>query len=1092
MSGFIRAAGALHITGMLLLVLLLSCANAQAQSSYLMFETLSLQHGLSQSSVRSIHQDQRGYMGVCTEDGLNRYDGYTFTVFKPAPNDVHSGSSSFIRAITEDGDGNLWIGTNGWGFNRFDPSTERFYRYQADPSRENTVSHNSVWAIEEDSTGMLWIGTDGGGLDYFDPRTASFKHYRHDPADSRTLGSDNVVALLIDSRGLVWAGTRDGGLNCLDPATGTVTRYMHDPHDPGSLSHNDVRAIIEDEQGNLWIGTFGGGLNFYDRKRGRFTHYLASDRQRYALSDDRIHTLMLDREGGLWIGTNGGGLNRFSRSRGEFLASRHDPEKDYSLCNDIIFSMYEDASGVFWFGSEFGGLSKLDYFRGNFQSYRGDPDNPNSLNDNSVWALRMDRDNVLWIGTRVGGLNSFHRASNTYRHYTADPDNPFALSNNHVRCIYEDRQGLLWVGTDGGGLHRFDRSTQRFIRYMHEPAKANSISGNRVYCVFEDARGRYWVGTRTGGLNRFDPETGRFTRYRADASNPQSLSDDFVYIIRDAPGGKLWIGTFAGGLDLFDPDRGRWVHHRSVAGDSSTLSSDCVLALTTTADGTLWVGTGGGGINRYDAASGTFRCWDERDGLANNVVYAMLEDAHGRLWISTNQGISRFDPKTEEFRNYTQEDGLQSNEFNGGAYFKSPGGEMFFGGINGVNAFFPEQVYENGYIPPVYITDVKVFNTSLPIGGDSPLQRHISETDEIEFTYDQNVFSIDFVALNYTVPKKNRYRYMMEGVDEDWITADASRRSVPYMNLPPGTYVFKVMGANNDGLWNPDPATLRIVITPPFWQRWWFRVLVLLVVLLLGYLWFQRRVRNIRMKTELQTAHDAQMSIMPQHDPDVHGYDISGHCTPAFEVGGDFFDYFSLQEGAFFCVAVGDVSGKAMNSAMTAVLSSGMLAVHAEQSGSVGDILTRLNAPMYRKTERNMFTALCLLALRVGGGELRYTNAGLPFPLLRRDGEVRELSFDGPRLPLGSTPELRYAEHVLQLRAGDVLVVYTDGLSEATNSARAFYGPDRLRTVLAELDTDALDACSIKLRILENVQSFTGNAARHDDMTLVVIKVTGS
>ena len=1075
--------------GLLFFIGLVAVPPSEAQFSYLRFETLALEQGLSQSSVRSIHQDRRGFMWFGTEDGLNRYDGYTFTVFKPVPGDPTTLSSSFVRAIHEDAAGTLWVGTNGGGFNRYDPSTQRFRRYQADPSRANALSHNYVWDIAEDRDGMLWLGTDGGGLERFDPRRESFTHFRHDPADLHSLSNDNVVAVHVDRKGAVWAGTREGGLCRLDPATGRFRRFVHDPADPASIGGNDIRAIIEDAGGRIWIGTFGGGLSVFDPATGRFQRYAGDGRDPFQLRHNRIHSLMIDAKGTIWIGTDGGGVSRYIPQKKKFLTYRHDIRKPESICNDIILSMYEDVSGVLWFGSEFGGLSKLDHARYNFHHYRSDPDNLNSLNDNSVWSIHMDRRSVLWIGTRVGGLNRYDRAANRYTHYQHDPRDPHSLSNNHVRCILEDDDGRLWVGTDGGGLNHFDPASGRFTQYVNDPADPRSLSGNRVYCVFRDSRGRVWVGTRTGGLNLFDPATRGFRHYRNVPGDPQSLSNDFVYVIRERRDGKLWVGTFAGGLNLFDPESGRWTHYRSKSDDTTTLSSDCVLAITESSDGTLWIGTGGGGINRFDPETGRFHTWDERDGLANNVVYAIMEDRRGQLWISTNQGISHFDPRSGEFRSYNALDGLQSNEFNGGAYFQSSSGEMFFGGINGFNAVFPENVVENGFIPPVYISDFKLFNVSVPVSSDGPLYRPITETEEIELSWLDNMFSIEFVALNYTVPEKNRYRYMLEGVDDDWILTDAAHRSVPYRNLDPGTYVFKVMGSNNDGLWNPRPATLRIVVHPPFWSTWWFRLLAFAAVIGLGFLYFRRRLRNVRMRTELQTAHDAQMSIMPQADPVVEGYDISGMCTPAFEVGGDFFDYFALGGQRGFCVAVGDVSGKAMRSAMTAVLSSGMLYAHAAQAEGVGDILTRLNTPMYDKTDRKMFTALCLVALESGTPGISFTNAGLPHPLIRRDGAVHPLLCEGPRLPLGSMRSVCYLEQREALAAGDVLVLFTDGVSEAVNTHNEFYGTERLQQLLGELDTAALSAAEIKRRIVVDIDRFGGGAARHDDMTVVVIKV---
>jgi signal transduction histidine kinase/streptogramin lyase len=439
------------------------------------------------------------------------------------------------------------------------------------------------------------------------------------------------------------------------------------------------------------------------------------------------------------------------------------------------------------------------------------------------------------------------------------------LSSDSVFCVYEDSTGVLWIGTIGAGLDKFDRETGIFRNYRARPNDPSSLSSNSIVVIFEDSRGKFWVGTLGGGINIFERETEHFHTFRNIPDDPASLSDNGVWCIYEDRDGVLWIGTGNGGLNTFNRKTETFTRYRSNLNDPASLSSDNIRSIYQDPTGILWLGTYGGGLNKFDPRKGVCtRHYREKHGLPNDVVYGILPDDQGYLWLSTNKGLSKFDPRTETFKNYTPMDGLQSNEFNGGACYKSKSGEMFFGGVNGFNAFYPDEVKDNRNIPPIVITDFQIFNQSVGIGGDSPLQKHITETNEIKLSYKENAFSFKFVALDYTIPGKNQYRYMMEGFDKDRIFTDASRRFASYTNLDPGEYIFRVKGSNNDGVWNEKGTSIKIIITPPFWQTWWFRLLGIIAISFLILTVYKIRTYSIRKRSihleEINAALNTQIT----------------------------------------------------------------------------------------------------------------------------------------------------------------------------------------------------------------------------------------
>ena len=843
------------------------------------FERISLDQGLSQSVVLCIFQDSKGFMWFGTQDGLNRHDGYEFVVYKHDPENPHSLSDNLVQSIHEDESGVLWIGTNGGGLDRFDRESapgagaEQFIHYQNDPNDPHSLSNNDVQSIYQDQAGVLWIGT-AGGLDRLDRESVpgagagQFIHYRNDPRDPHSLSNNNVTSIYEDRMGVLWIGTFGGGLNRFDPGStpgAGAERFIHyqnDPNDPHSLSNNNVVAIHEDRAGVLWFGTFGGGLNRFDRDSEEFIHYQADPNDPHSLSSDNVQSIHGGEGGVLWIGTSEGGLDRFDQETERFVHYQHSPNDPHSLSNNDVQSIYESQAGVLWVGTFGGGLNKHDRDTEQFVRYQNVPGDPHSLSNDVVWSIQEDREGVLWIGTNGGGLNRLDRESapgasaGQFTHYQNDPTDPYSVSDNVVWSVYQDRESVLWVGTNAG-LDRFERETGRFI---HHPTVAGVLS------IHQDQEGVLWIGTLGGGLATFDREstpgagTEQFVTYQNVPTDTHSLADNTVVSIYQDREGELWIGTFNGGLDRFDRGTGQFVHYANDPNDPHSLSNNTVLSIYQDREGVLWVGTGGGGLNKFDRATETFARYREKDGLPNDYVYGILEEdappgGGGRsLWLSTNRGLAQFNPQTETFKNYDVKDGLQSNEFNMSAYHKSSSGEMFFGGINGFNAFYPDDVKDNPYAPPIVITDFQLFNESVAAGGDSPLQKPIEETKEIRLSYQDDFFSFEFAALHYAAPERNQYAYLMEGLDKDWNYV-GTRRFAGYTNVPPGEYTFRVKGSSSDGVWNEQGASITITITPPFWQTWWFRILMgaLVVGGVLGF--FTLRVRAIeaqRQRLEIQ------------------------------------------------------------------------------------------------------------------------------------------------------------------------------------------------------------------------------------------------
>ncbi|MBU1660270.1 MAG: histidine kinase, partial [Chloroflexi bacterium] len=802
----------------------------------LKFAHLTTADGLSQSSIYAIVQDRQGFMWFATRDGLDRYDGNTFVVYKNNPNDPESLGSNFVRDLLEDDQGYLWIATNLGGVNKFDPITERFTRYQHDPNNPNSLSGDVVESIAQDSRGYLWFGTGDSGLNKFDPATATFTRYRND-SDGQFVG--RITKIIADSQGDIWfVGER--GLFHVDPQTGQITRPT------ATVDNLAADYVYEDKAGNLWILAWSPvvGLIKYDRQAERFTEYPVGAG---AVGIDSSN-LLDDGRDGFWVPSSLG-LYHFDRQTERFTQRfQHDETNPDSLNDNAVVSVYRDRAGLLWVGTEKGGLNLLNFQQEQFGAYRHDPTDPNSLAPGTVLAIYQDPDGIVWVGHTPRALDRWDRKTGRITHYVPDPANENSLGpGSDLNSIYKDSQGYVWLGGWGGGLARFDERSGQFKHYRPNPDDPNSMISDAVLDIYEDRSGNLWVGQH-GGLSRFDRATEQFTNYRPDPANPTGYNNSIRVIYQDRPG-TLWLGTWGGMLSRFDDQTKTFMNYTPDALDPHKLNGGSIYAIYEDQAGTLWFGASDG-LYRFNRENEVFTHYTENQGLPSSTIQGILGDDAGRLWLSTRNGLSRFDPKTETFRNYDVSDGLQGNDFGESCYAPGQQGELFFGGSNGLNAFFPEHIRDNPYVPPVVVTDFKIFNKPVPISADSVLQQAISSVNALTLSYSDNVFSFEFATLSYANSEKNRYRYKLDGLEPDWNEVGSKQRLAIYTNLDPGNYVFRVQASNSDGVWNEKGVSLPITITPPWWGTWWFRILAGLAVVGLVAAGYSYRVRSLRRRTQ--------------------------------------------------------------------------------------------------------------------------------------------------------------------------------------------------------------------------------------------------
>lgn len=803
----------------------------------LKFEKLSIEHGLSQSTINAIIQDNDGFLWFGTQSGLNKYDGSKFTIFVHDDSDSASISENWITSICQDKYGNIWVGTLGGGLNKLDVHTEEFIHFIHDPNNKLSLNNDKVQALYCDDENNIFVGTDGGGLNIYNSKQNIFKHYIHDPENLNSISSNRINTIYRDKSGNIWIGTQDRGfckLNWVNKNFANFRRFENDPEDKYSLNNNSVLTIYEDSKGILWVGT-EQGLNKYDLAQNKFESYTNDPFNENSISNNIVQSILEDKNGNLWIATDGG-LNIFDKKNKLFSRNLNDPSKLNSISSNDTKLIFKDKSGIIWIGTKGGGLNKFNWTRTIFKHYRNISGNPNTLIDNNVYSIFIDKAGYLWIGTNKG-LHKFSKnRKKLLAIYNHNPNDKNSISDDLVRVIYQDNEGTMWFGTSKNGLNKYIESKNNFIQYKHDPSEPGSISNNIIRTIYEDSHDNFWIGTWEG-LDKFDKKSGEFYHHKYNPEDPNSISDNRVRCIYEDKSGVLWIGTY-NGLNLYDRDNNKFYHYFHDPKNKNSISHNRILVIDEDYREGIWIGTYGGGLNRYDKDKKIFIRYTSKEGLVDNSIYAILFDDEQNLWASTNKGLSKFSLLSKRFKNYNVNDGLQSNEFNGGAYFKDNNGEIYFGGINGYNSFFPKDLTENNYVSPILLTSFKVYDKKIR------LEKSITQTEKIKLSYKQNFISFEFASLDYKNPNKNKFAYKLEGFDENW-TYCGNRQYANYTNLEGGEYLFRVKGTNSDGLWNVQGTNVLIVITPPFWKSWWFILIVSISIVIFVYWLFRLRIKRI-------------------------------------------------------------------------------------------------------------------------------------------------------------------------------------------------------------------------------------------------------
>ncbi|HYG38869.1 MAG TPA: two-component regulator propeller domain-containing protein [Cytophagales bacterium] len=779
------------------------------------FQHLTVEHGLAGNTVNSVIRDSKGFIWISTENGISRYDGISSVNFRSNEEDTCSISSNItyvvfedkkkrlwvgsekgldlfdrtldkfdrhffkdipVRAIYQDSKGNLWIGSDK-GLYLFKESEKKFFRPFSSIFNETNIVYNTIPSITEDQSGNLWIGTSNGGVITYNFNTKILKKFTHQAGKSGSLSSDNVRKILCTKDNTIWVATYGGGINKFQQDTETFFVYAHNPANIKGIANNAITTMWEDEKGKLWIGTDGNGIDIFDPATNEFYHVVPSHYNSRSLNNNVVRSINGDGRGGIWIGTYAGGVNFYNQNTEGFF---HYKVPTFNG-NNSVMSFAEDKKGNLWIATDGGGLSYFNRITGKFFNYSHQLNNTNSLSDNRVLSLLLDEKGILWIGTYLGGLCTFDTRTKTFKRYSMNDNS--GLSDNIIWALLKDSNQQTWVGTNNG-LNLYDPKTDKFKSINIDNS---NLSNNMIRSLFEDDQKQLWVGTQEG-LNVFNETTNNFTVIKSDLQKQNTLSNHWIRTINQDKNGNLWIGTFDGGLNL------------------------------------------------YDISKNIFKPFKESDGLPDNMISGIIPDGEN-IWISTGKGLARLDLKVHKIKNYYAKDGLQDNQFNINSYFITKKGEFLFGGINGFTLFVPDvikKVQNNLHAPAIALTSFKIFNKEIvPDPKGAVLKTTINETKEITLSYDQSVITFEFAALNFIQPENNKYAYRLIGFEDGWNYID-NKRSATYTNLDPGTYIFQVKAANNDNIWNKEGRSVTLNITPPFWDTWWFKSLIGIILLSIG------------------------------------------------------------------------------------------------------------------------------------------------------------------------------------------------------------------------------------------------------------------
>ncbi len=811
-----------------LLFVLSSTSIAQEENA--VFDHLTIKDGLSNSLVLDITQDSSGFIWLATKDGLNNFDGYTFTVFR-GDDSLNTVPDNWITSVKTDKHGNIWYGTRTAGIGNIDCSTGIFTNFRDRMLEEFDEYALNIQNLFFTRDYKLLISTWGAGLLIYDIDNSIFSQYAADETNENSLSENRIYSVLEDSNGNLWAGTHRTGLNRIDISTGEFTHFNFKSNEPGIVSNNFILAILEDSMGDVWVGTYTNGLYKILKGSDKIVHY---DSRQY-MTGKTISRVFEDSRNNIWVCSGESGIFKYIREENRFINYRNNPIQSKSLNRNMVWSVMEDRTGLLWFGTSTNGVNIYDRNKNIFNWIVREHFMENTIASSYVKCILKDSQGNLWLGSTTDGISVIDPKGSI----KLIQQSTGGLNNNNIRIIFEDRHGKIWIGTWGGGINIYNPANNKFS-YIEETEAGNSLADNYLKCIRE-YNNKMYFGTERG-LNEYDPLTGDFKLFLPNIADSTTISHLQISVLFIDSKNNFWIGT-PKGLNLFDPVKGTF---RRIKIDNSrnTPQRYRISEVFEDSKGRLWIGTSGAGFAWFSPEEYRFKFYTEDNGLSNNTVYEILEDESGNLWISTNSGLNKFTPDTETFRIYRSSDGLPGDEFNGGAAYKDTSGMLYFGGVEGLTYFHPSELISESKIPDIEITRITINGKEIVPTG------FYNSVTELVTPYDSNFINISFAAMDFSNPEANSFRYKLEGLSDEWVSTEHGNTAV-FTNLDYGEYSFHVQGTNNNGVWNNEGRKLSIVITPAWWNTVWFRLIATSLVLLLIYSTYQYRIRQINERQKL-------------------------------------------------------------------------------------------------------------------------------------------------------------------------------------------------------------------------------------------------
>ncbi|WP_291725513.1 two-component regulator propeller domain-containing protein [Bernardetia sp.] len=1096
---------------------ILTCFSASATyAQSVRFTPITTAEGLSQNTITALIQDRQGFLWIGTQDGLNRYDGYSFVDYKHLPNDSTSLVDNFITALCEDKQGNIWIGTEK-GISKWIRDENIFE--QISFQETGAIPHKNITSIFKDKKDNVWVGSQQG-ISFYTENKAEWIHFAANNQKLSMLKDLAVSTITQDEKGNIWVGSDSLGLYKITLAqTNEQVKYFDLQ---SGLLDTHITALAPDATSNvLWVGTKEGLQALHldqlsnqaeEKSDKLFTSFKHKADSENSLSGNHITGLLVDDSGDLWVGTALQGLNKHLSSKAGFIRYQKDVYNPFSLSDNAgIKVLFQDKTGIFWFGTAQGGLNKYDPKKVKFRLYRSVNDiRKNGIQDSNITCFYKDEEGRTWVGTKKAGVFRYNPSiANGW--FTQYSNYSHGMPSDDITGIVKDLYGTMWCSTRDRGVGRFSykNGNLTIVKYKKH---WEGLPSSRISRIFTDKKGEIWVLTFEGDLCKYNRALNDF---EVKVEGEPNLSDNEIMLsAKSTNKNTIWVGTPTGAY-LYD------VATEKIVLDKRQDLKVWVSSIEEVGDSSVWFSSSKGLI-QFFPKNDSLSYFSRKDGLPTDMIYSVILGEDDNLWLSTNKGISRFDLKTERAKSYDESNGLQGQDFLAGSYYESEKGEIFFGGKDGYNAFFPSEIKEDPVAPQLVFTEIEIFSKSLPFVDfitkvENPLDSHILTADTLILDYEKTGFSLEFAALHFSDPKKNTYAYKMEGLDDEWTYVNSGRRFVNYPTLPYGNYVFRVKAANADEVWNEEGIALYINVSTPVWERLWFRVLgVFMIVGIVSTLFIARirrsknqqallelqvkertkelQEKNEKMTDSLRYAETIQKAILPtEAELKEHLPEVFTVYKPLDIVSGDFYWFKHL--GDIVYVAVADCTGHGVPGAFMSMIGSSLLSDMVQQNRSLKPCETlellneKIRTSLSQQDNRNSDGMdVCFCKINLNTHKVWFSGAKRPLYITKKDGLFKEIK--GDRKSIGGRKrekEKEFTTTEIQLESGDMIYLTSDGYADQPNVEGKKIGSLKLQELLKNIAS--LPAQKQKQELTDLLHVHQGSMKQRDDIAIMGVRV---